>query len=363
MHITIFSKNFNLKKDIESYTNGLQINQSYDTLSIIHEILFTKPDLLVVDTTKENILKLYSQIKNENENNFENLQILFLIDNFDQSFFQKLGFNIGDLDYLKKPIEMNQLISKLNFYNTLYKMNNKLTNIDEFITQYSQAVIKGEMLGIISHQWKQPLNIIATSIINIELKSELEELEHKDVEKSVSKIHSTLEKITNMIHNFEDIFQNSLSRTTFNTNEAFFKSIELMSPQLNSRKIKISNSIPKKIITTTNFKNEFCQSILCLLSIIQDSIIKKHIDNKTFYGNIKLHLQKDSDKIIIKIINSKIEMSADEFNNRMSLNTLLSSSDDNNTKLFIAKKIIENKLNGNLSIINDTKDVIFNITL
>ncbi|OUR73945.1 hypothetical protein A9Q76_01795 [Arcobacter sp. 31_11_sub10_T18] len=361
MHVTIFSNNSNLKKDIEAYTNGLHINQSYDASTIIHEILFTKPDLLIVDTTKENILKLYSKIKNES--NFENLQILFLIENFNQSFFQKLGYNIGDIDYLNKPTEINQLISKLNFYNTLHKMHHKLTNIDEFITQYSQAVIKGEMLGIISHQWKQPLNIIATSIINIELKSELEELEHVDVEKSVSKIHSTLEKITNMIHNFEHIFENSLSRTTFNTNEACLRSIELMSPQLNSRKIKITNNIPKKVITTSNFENELCQSILCLLSIIQDSIIKKHKEKKTFYGNIKLLLDKDSDKIIIKIINSKIEMSTDEFNNRMSLNTLLSSSDDNNTKLFIAKKIIENKLNGNLSIINDTKDVIFNITL
>ncbi|NQY92834.1 MAG: HAMP domain-containing histidine kinase [Campylobacteraceae bacterium] len=361
MNVTIFSNNTHLKKDIEAYTHGMQISQNCDTLSIFQEILFKKPDLLIIDSTQENILDLYSKMKNEN--NLEDLHILFLMDNFKQSFFQKLGFNIGEVDYLTKPIEINQLISKLNFHNTLHKMTKKLISIEDFITQYSQSVIKGEMLGIISHQWKQPLNIIATSIINIELKSELEQLEHCDIEKSVNKIHTTLDKITKMIHSFEDIFENNLSKTNFNTNEAFLKSVELMSPQLNSRKIKISNNIPKKVIITSNFENELCQSILCLLSIIQDSIIKKHKEKNTFYGNIKLHLQKEADKIVIKIINYKIEMSQDEFNSSMSLNPLLSSTNNDNTKLYIAKKIIENKLNGNLSIINDKKDVIFNITL
>jgi len=361
MHITIFSENSNLKKDIESYTSGIKINQGYDTQSIFEEILFIKPDLLIIDTTSTNILHLYSKIKNEN--NYENLHILFLIEYFEQSFFQKLGFNIGDIDYIKKPIEINQLISKVNSYNDLYTLNNKLLNVEDFLNKYSQSVIKGEMLGIISHQWKQPLNIIATSIINIELKSELEQLEHCDIERSVEKIHSTLDKITKMIHNFEDIFENSLSKTNFNSNDALYKSIELMTPQLNSRKIKITNNIPKQLFTITNYENELCQSFLCLFSIIQDSIIKKHKEKKTFYGNIKLHIKKEADKIIFKIINYKIEMSKDEFNTSMSLHSLLNASNDSNTKLFIAKKIIENKLNGNLSIINDSKDVIFNITL
>jgi len=57
-------------------------------------------------------------------------------------------------------------------------------------------------------------------------------------------------------------------------------------------------------------------------------------------------------------------MSNESFQNSLSLNALfVSSMNDNNTKLYIAKKTIENKLNGNLSIINDTKDVIFTITI
>jgi len=220
------------------------------------------------------------------------------------------------------------------------------------------------MFGIVSHQWKQPLNIIATSIINLELKSELEQLKHCDIENGVSKIHSTLNKITTMIHSFENVFKKSVNKLDFNVNDTFKKSVDLISPQLNSYKIKVTNNIPKTILTTVNFENELCQAILCLLSIIKDTIIKKYNDDSKFNANIKLHMQKEADKLVLKITNQKIEMSKELFQNSLSLNSLfISPSNDNNTKLYIAKNIIENKLNGSLSIINDNKNIIFTITL
>jgi len=362
MHVTIFSKNDDLKKDIEAYTNSIKIVQDSDLQKIFQEMLFSKPDVLIIDCSDEKILELYTKIKKDSS--FENLKILFILEKFELTFFQKIGFNIGDVDYIKKPVELNQLISKLNSYNHLLNIQDKIINVDDFVTQYSQSVIKGEMIGIISHQWKQPLNIIATSVINLELKSELEQLEHGDIAKGAEKIHTTLERITGMIHNFERIFQNSTIKTDFNINEAVLKSLQLISPQLNSHKIKITNNMNKNDFSTINFENELCQAILCLFSIIKDSIIKRYSDDKSFHGNIALHINKESDKLSIMLVNQKIEMSNDSFNHSMSLNSLfMSSPSDKNTKLYIAKKIIENKLNGNLSIINDTKDVTFNITL
>ena len=362
MNVTIFSNNTDIKQNIESYTSDIIIKQSNDTSSFFQEILFSTPNLLIIDSNEKEITQIHQKIKDENK--FKDLPILFLVDNFNLKFFLKLGFNIGDIDYLQKPIEINQLISKINAYNNLFKTENKFTNIENFITKYSQSVIKGEMFGIISHQWNQPLNIIATSIINIELKSELDQITHKDIENCANKIHSTLERITNLIHSFENIFKPSLLKSDFNVNEALLKAVDLMTPQLNSHKIKILNNIPKRVYTSVNFENELCQSLLCLFSIIKDSIIKKNIDDSKFKGMIKLQIETKEDKIIIKIINKNIDISNELFKNSLSLNLLLLSSvDDYNTKLYIAKEIIENKLNGNLNIVNDTKDIIFTIII
>lgn len=362
MNVTIFSNDSTLKKNIESYTNDIEIKQITTDSSSFQEILFSKPNLLIMDSNEKNTTKLLQKIKEESQ--LKDLKILFLIEDFNLKFFQKLGFSIGDIDYLQKPIEINQLISKLNSYNHLYKLDNKFTNIDNFITQYSQSVIKGEMLGIVSHQWKQPLNIIATAIINIELKSELEQLKHEDIEHCVERVHSTLGKITNMVHNFENIFKTSLLKSDFDVTQALLKSVNLISPQLNSHKIKVTNNISKKVFKTINFENELCQSILCLLSILKDSIIRKYTEDSRFCGNIKLQMENKDNKTILKITNQKIKMSNESFQNSLSLNSLfISSTNDNNTKLYIAKNIIENKLNGDLTIINDTNDVVFIITI
>ena len=362
MNVTILSNDMKLKHTIESYTHDIFIHQMNDISSFFQEIIFLKPHLLILDCTEKEIYTIYQKIKEDE--NLEQFKILFLVDRFNLSFFQKLGYNIGEIDYIQKPVEINQFISRINSYNTLLKIRHRFSNIEDYMVQYSQSVIKGEMLGIISHQWKQPLNIIATAIINIELKSELERLEHCDIKNCVDKVHDTLEKITNMIHSYEDIFKSSLVKSDFSINEAFLKSVNLMSPQLKSHKIKILNNITKKNYLTTNFENELCQSILCLLSIIQDSIIKKYNQDPTFNGSIKLQIDKVADKVSLKIINKRIESSTQPFNDSLYLNNLYDSSlTHDNSKLYISKEIIENKLNGNLNISKESKDIIFSITI
>jgi len=361
MNVTIFSNNTKLKQNIESYTNDITIKQINNLSSFLEELLFLRPHLFIIDANEDDINTIYIKLKNESQ--LKDIPILFIVDVFNFNTFQKLGFNIGEVDYVQNPIEISQLISKLNSYYYLLTIKNKLTTMESFISQYSQSVIKGEMFSIISHQWRQPLNIIATAIINIELKSELEEIKHQDIESCVNKVHSTLEKTTNIIHNFEDIFKISLSKFDFDVNKTFLKAVNLILPQLSSHKIKITTNISKKAYMTTNFENELCQSILCLLSIIKDSIVKKYNIDSTFNGNIEFKIEEKENKIVLKIINKKIELSNDLFHNSLSLNTLDSSSTQHNAKLNIAKNIIEYKLNGNLNIQNDKKDVIFTIII
>jgi FixJ family two-component response regulator len=362
MDITILSDNTKIKQEIESYTNDIFIKQTNSATKFFQEIQFSKPNLLIIDTNSKNLTETYQKIKDDTQ--VKDLDIVFLVEKFDFKFFQKLGFSIGDVDYIQNPIEINQLISKVNSYNYLFKLENKTTNIDNFITKYSQSVIKGEMFGIVSHQWRQPLNIIATSIINIELKSELEQIKHCDIEHCVEKIHSTLERITNMFHNFEDIFKISNTKSEFNISEVFTTTVDLILPQLNSHKIKIINNISKKNYKTINYKNELSQSILCILSIIKDLIKQKYQEDNNFNGSIKLQIESNSNDITLKIINKKIDISNELFQNSLSLDSSnISYSNEESSKLFIAKKIIENRLNGNLRIVNESKDIIYTITI
>ena len=97
---------------------------------------------------------------------------------------------------------------------------------------------------------------------------------------------------------------------------------------------------------------------------MKDLILRKQIEDDTFDGNIKLVLQEKKGQIIFQMINKKIGSLHNNFHNGLTLNSLLNNSTNSyDTKLFVAKQLIENKLNGLLKISNTNKEVIFTITL
>lgn len=362
MNISILSNNVNIKEIIKSHINNITVNINPDDATFLNELFFTKYDLLLIDMTVETASNLIRRLKEETQTN--SIPVVYITENFDFTYFQKFGYNLGEVDYLLNPLDKNQLIHKINQYKRSLNLFDKLSNIEDFILQYSQSVIQSQMLGIISHQWRQPLNIIATSVINLELKSELEKLNHTDIENTAQKIHKILEQTTNTINNYNTLFKSSLSKNEFNTIDVYNMCLDLISPQLISHKIKIENMLPTKTILATNYKNELSQTLLSLLSISKDLILIKQNENSKFDGNIKLTVEQNKEQIIFKIVNKKIDTLSTILHNGLTLNSLLKNfSNNNDIKLFVAKQIIENKLNGTLKITNHNKDLVFMITI
>ena len=97
---------------------------------------------------------------------------------------------------------------------------------------------------------------------------------------------------------------------------------------------------------------------------MKDLILKHQSKDDTFDGTIKLTLEEKNDQIIFQIINKKIGNLNNLFHKALSFNSLLKSSTNSyETKLYIAKQIIEQKLNGLLKITNNNKDLVFIITI
>jgi len=361
MNISVLSNDSNLTHAVKMQ-NKNNVSITHSDSVFLQEIFYTKNDLFIVDVEEDNLPKLLLQIKEETQ--IKNIPIIFILNNFDFKVFEQLGYALGEIDYLLKPIVANQLINKLNLYQDNIELKNKFEKTKDFVVQYSQYVIQAQMLGIISHHWRQPMNIIATSVINLELKSELEQLEHEDIENTAHKIHTVLEKTTNVIHDYDNLFQISSKKCEFDTIEIYNKCLDLILPQFRANKIKVENFIPKKRVITNSYQNELSQALLSLLSIMKDLILKQQKENNQFEGKLKLSLEEKNEQISFCIINKKIGIIKDTFHNGLNLNSLLKSSTSYyETKLFIAKQIIEYKLNGLLKIDNKNKDLIFTITI
>ena len=277
----------------------------------------------------------YNGLKSYNYNLYMIL-LLFLLGSF-------IIYNQLLLKKLKKRVEDE--ISK-----------NKLK--DSHIVSQSRLAQMGEMVSMIAHQWRQPLNAISVTAMKIQLNIELDKYDFSK-EKEKNKFIRFAKKEFNSI----DLYVNSLNETLedfrnfYNPN----KKAELL--VINSP-IKTALCIVKSSLKVNNiklvedykskqelciFKNELIQVLLNLLKNSQDSLIEQNTKDPM----ISIQTKDTKDGICIKFMDngSKIE---EEILNKIFTPYFSTKDEKNGTGLglYMSKIIIEEHHKGNLQIKN-----------
>lgn len=232
--------------------------------------------------------------------------------------FEKEGFEVGSVDYISKPIDTNLLINRVGLYKTIVEQNRMLIGAnkklknkvikeqeknklqEEMLIHQSKTSVMGEMIGAIAHQWRQPLNIIATSMINLETKAELDMLDLDEIKRINSKINTTLQSLSKTIDNFRNFFLSSKTKESIDLVKVIEDTIELVNVQFNAHGIKLDFEYDKEnCYTIDGYYNELRQVILNIFANSKDALEFHNKDNDYFEGTIKITLlQKDRVNII-----------------------------------------------------------------
>jgi signal transduction histidine kinase len=154
----------------------------------------------------------------------------------------------------------------------------------------------GEMIGMIAHQWRQPLNALA---LNIQFLPEMlsDECDKKVIEKleNFSKDNmQTIKFMSHTIDDFRNFFKKDKEKVEFDVTEEINKVLDIQKTQLNDHNIELIKNL--KPIKVKEFKNEFKQVILNLISNAKDAIVKQ---NKK--GIIKISNYELNDEVVVII--------------------------------------------------------------
>ncbi|MEA3554779.1 MAG: hybrid sensor histidine kinase/response regulator [Campylobacterota bacterium] len=297
--------------------------------------------------------------------------------------FEKEGFDLGTVDYISKPIERNILINRVGLYITVIEQNKLLQQAnkklkkrvdkiedqnkmqEQMLIHQSKTSVMGEMIGAIAHQWRQPLNIIATSMINLETKAELDLLDYKEIKRINSKVNSTLQFLSKTIDDFRNFFILSKGREDLNLIDVIDSTIELVSTQFSSHNITINFIYNKEETYVINgFYNELRQVILNLFSNSKDAIEIIMKSNDDLDGKINIELQKDLSSIYIIVCDNGGGISEDItkkiFNPYF---TTKFADQGTGIGLYLSKTIIEKIHPGNIEVYNKNKGCCFKISI
>ncbi len=161
---------------------------------------------------------------------------------------------------------------------------------DKLIFQSRQALI-GELFSMIAHQWRQPINKIASILALLRFNTPNDKPDYKALDKKFQEIEESVEFMSDTIDDFRTFYQPKESSEVVNLKTLIHKSIDFLSGSIRKKDITISEELED--IACKMYSNEFLQVMINLIKNATDAVDQR--------GEIKIKLYHKEDKVIVSV--------------------------------------------------------------
>ncbi len=235
------------------------------------------------------------------------------------------------------------------------KIHNKNREKDELLFQQSKMASIGEMLNLISHQWRQPLSQINTVTMDMYVEYSQNKLDKDQLEKHIKDIESITKYLSNTINDFLVFFGEKNYKSRFYLKDAFDECFNILAPSLKDIEVNI-NVIDDK--ETYGFISLYQQVIITIISnalfIFNERNIEKPI--------IDIEISIDNGKSCVTISDNAGGIKNENISNIFNLD--YSSKKDKEVSglgLYISKRIINESFKGQIKAQNSKDGAVFKI--
>jgi len=230
---------------------------------------------------------------------------------------------------------------------------------DKQMFQQNRLAQMGEMIGMIAHQWRQPLAAISSTSSAINLKAKLNKLDNVKVIELTNKINEYSKHLSETIDDFRKFFKDEKEQSETTYNEILKNVLSIIEISIRNNMIEIVEdyNCDDKFLT---YPNEIMQVLLNLIKNAEDILIEKKVENP--YIKISTYVKEDNlileiedngggvpediiDKVFIPYFSTKLK------------------KDGTGLGLYMSKTIIEDHCLGSLSVCNRNDGALFTISL
>ncbi|MGM0518754.1 MAG: sensor histidine kinase [Campylobacterota bacterium] len=280
------------KKSKEGFISYISSVKNEDTIKEKNKMSYVKYfkewDLLIgsgvnLEELNKKIESRSNSIKEENKKILEKIILI--------SFILTIIFAIIFF-YISKLIEKKFL----KYQEDLEEEINKTIEKEKLLVQQSKMATMGEMIGSISHQWKQPLSLISTSNGMLKLNMEVKSFPKEDLEQSIKNIDYSVQNLAQTIDDFRNFFNPNKKKESFEISSAIEKTLKLIKSQFKNNDIKLIQDFQN--IEVYAVENELLQTLINILKNSKDEFeIKKEQEIKI----VKVTAKQENSLAIITI--------------------------------------------------------------
>jgi len=228
-----------------------------------------------------------------------------------------------------------------------------------FMFQQSRLAQMGEMISMIAHQWRQPLNNLSILTQSIYFKYRRGKIDDELMSEFNIGSKKQIKLMSNTIDDFRDFFKPEKKRVSFFVDEQINQTIELLKPILHKQNIKLIFEIQKDV-EFFGFPRELSQSLVNIFNNSKDALVENNIEDKV----ISISLKKLDTKIVLEIKDNAGGIPKNIINKIF--DPYFSTKENKNGTglgLYMTKLIIEEHMKGKISVYNQDNGATFEIVL
>jgi len=291
--------------------------------------------------------------------NFDNHQDLVLQKKFDNDEIDQI---VTTINKMKNNVS-RQKIELLDINKTLEtKVEQRTKELQELLFVQSKLASMGQMIENITHQWRQPLYSINTSIMLLDGTINKYGIKDKIIEKNLDEIEEITSYLSRTIDDLRNFYSNKKQKVDFDLFELITQSTNIVSSSYNKNNIILDISSKLKHITLHTFKNELQQVLISLLINAKDILLQRKIQNPKV--SIDVQLDEDLKQLVISICDNGGGVQEKNISKIFDLYfTTKAKKEGSGIGLYIAKMIVEQSLEGTIDVSNKNDGACFTIVL
>ena len=234
------------------------------------------------------------------------------------------------------------------------------------LAQNAKLAAMGEMLGVIAHQWRQPLAALAMIIQRLVVLQEEGMLSASEVYSTGQRAMEQIRHMSETIDEFRYFYSPNRLSEHFSPGDKLPDAIQLVAPHFAATGIEIELAAPAADDRQLyGFSNQFKQALINLLVNAREAILeRKEQEGENFVGRIAIDLSTDEGRCCIAIHDNgsgvPAALSATLFDPFV---TSKNSSGGSGIGLFIVRTIVTDGFKGELNYRSQPGDTTFFIFL
>jgi len=239
------------------------------------------------------------------------------------------------------------------------EIEQKLIEKEELIITQSRHAAMGEMIGMIAHQWRQPISVIAMDANNVLADIDLEIVSETSLK---TYAHSTLkqtEHLSQTIDDFRNFFRPNKAMDEVRIEEVVGEAEKIISKMLEHNNISFSIKTGNSL-TVNTYSRELLQVYINLLNNAKEALLECRTESR----RINIVICDDKENVTTTICdngggidNAIIQKIFDPYFSTKQI------SSGTGLGLYMSKTIVEKHLQGTLNVENTENGVCFKVAI